>query len=445
MRRSAVFALTLLLPFNSACVIVLGDGSGPSGGSANEGAGSTSVLPEPEQWRVPPIELTPAQQRRKDEADAYIAQHVYGGRPIEKTVQGYSGDILDYIEIPPLDVPIPELPPLWENAALPEGVTLSLTEVEQYPELWGPTGATVFNRPDFWRYILEDTGATSIEDWIANYQVHGLPDEPDRLYAGLDVVAPNRGASARINQFKPAVADHSFSLIEMAVRCPATGPATEFIGLLLTVDRVNLGADAITLDGPHLRLRVEFWQNVNGNVNHSFDFGAGHFAGPDEWPFDASPMTLGEPLTPSALGGVQAETWLAWVMDTKGNWWAYYNGRPLGYYPAHLFTTLHQGACAVQYYGEVVDTTPNDGWVPTEMGSGQFATAPAGHVAWVREPKYLDMNWLVRDPQDDAFEFWAKPYQPSCYTRSSMVDLGTPWQYFLLGGPGGKDPLCKKP
>jgi len=446
MLRSAVFALTLLLPFNSACVIVLGDGSGPSGGSATEGAGPASVLPEPEQWRVPPIELTPEQQRRKDEADAYIAQHVYKGRPIEKTVQGYSGDILDYIEIPPLDVPIPELPPLWENAALPEGVTLSLTEVEQYPELWGPTDAAVFNRPDFWRYIMEDTGATSIEDWIANYQVPGLPDEPDRLYAGLSVVAPNRGASARINQFKPEVADRSFSVIEMAVRCPATGPVTEFIGLLLTVDRANLAADLLT-NNPRLRLRVEYWHDVNGKLEGSYDLGGAHFTTlyPDGTPIVAQ-AAVGEPLaTVSVPGGPQVETWLAWVMDLDGNWWAFYNGQTLGYYPADLFTTLKQGACAVQYYGKVIDRTPNDGWVPTEMGSGQFATAPAGHVAWVREPKYLDMNWLVRDPQNDGFEYWSKPYEPSCYTRSSMVDLGMPWQYFLLGGPGGTDPLCKKP
>ncbi len=132
-------------------------------------------------------------------------------------------------------------------------------------------------------------------------------------------------------------------------------------------------------------------------------------------------------------------------MDLEGNWWAFYNGRALGQYPKHLFTTLNQGACAVQYYGEVYDHDLADGWAPTEMGSGQFATAPAGHVAWMREPKYLDMNWLVTDPQDDAFERWSKPYASSCYTRSSMVDLGLPWQYFLLGGPGGKDPLCKKP
>ncbi|MRG97856.1 neprosin family prolyl endopeptidase [Polyangium spumosum] len=443
MRNMALVVVTSLLPFNGACVIVLGDGTGPSGAGGADG--KTSALPDPEEWRVPPPEFTPEQQRRKDEVDAYIAKVVYKDKPITKTVQGYSGDILDYVQMPPLGVTVPEIPALLSSTALPEGVTHALTEVEQYPELWGPTDATLFNRPDFSRYILEDTGATSIQDWITNHQVHGLPDAAYRLYAGLNVVAPNRGASARINQFKPEVADRTFSLIELAVRCPAVGDATEFIGLLLTVDRVNSGADWVT-NKQELRLRVEYYQNVNGNVTHSYDFQAAHFTEmPPEavngWPW----TTLGEVVTPSVPGGAQTEAWLAWVMDPQGSWWAFYNGRPLGHYSHELLPTLKQGACGVHYYGEVFDPKPEDGWAPTEMGSGQFATAPAGHVAWVREPKYLDMNWLVTDPQDDAFERWSKPYEPSCYTRSSMVDLGWPWQYFLLGGPGGKDPLCKKP
>jgi hypothetical protein len=93
MRSPALLVLTLLLPLNSACIIVLGDGSGPSGGSGAGGDGTASALPDPEEWRVPPVELTPEQQRRKDEADVYIAEHVYKGRPIEKTgwvIGGYS-------------------------------------------------------------------------------------------------------------------------------------------------------------------------------------------------------------------------------------------------------------------------------------------------------------------------------------------------------------------
>ena len=444
MRSPALLVLTLLLPLNSACIIVLGDGSGLSGGSGAGGDGTASALPDPEEWRVPPVELTPDQQRRKDEADVYIAEHVYKGRPIEKTVQAYSGDILDYMKVAPLNVVAPEIPPLWENAVLPDDVTLALTEVEQYPELWGPTDTTLFTRPDFSRYIMEDTGASSIEDWIANYEVHGLPDSAYRLYAGLDVVVPNHGASVRINQFKPEVAEKSISLIELAVRCPAVGEATEFIGLLLTVDRKNLGADSFTKDA-HLRLRVEYVRNVNGKLVGTYDFG-GQFEELDPETYNAWPWpTVGSVLTPSVPGGAQVETWLALVMDLEGSWWAFYNGKPLGKYPHAQLTTLNQGACAIQYYGEVYDHDPADGWAPTEMGSGQFASAPAGQVAWVREPKYLDTTWLPMDPQDDSFERWSKPYEPSCYTRSSMVDLGMPWQSFKLGGPGGKDPLCKKP
>jgi hypothetical protein len=425
--------------FNSACVIVLGDGFGPPDGSGKAGDGQTFELPEPDQWQVDPVERTPEQQRKAEEADAYIAKHVYEGRPIVKTVQTYSGDILDYMKVPPLDIPIPEIPPLLESPVLPEGVTLGLTEVEKYPEFWGPIDTTVFKRPDFSRYIMDDTGATSIEDWLENHQVHGVPDDPHRLYAGLNIAAPNRGVSARINQFHPEVADRSFSLIELAVACPAVGPAQELVGVMLTVDRVNLGGDKASPPVP--RLRVEYYSDVNGKVVGSYDKWEGHFKEELVRPTDLG-MALDEVSVP---GGPQVEYWLAIVMDPLGNWWITYNGKLLGHYPAHLFTMLNQGACRTSLYGEVYNPTPEQGRVKTEMGSGQFHTAPAGHVAWVREPKYLDMNWFVTDPKDDAFAAWSKPYEATCYSRSSMVDLGTPWQYLLLGGPGGKDPLCTTP
>ena len=79
----------------------------------------------------------------------------------------------------------------------------------------------------------------------------------------------------------------------------------------------------------------------------------------------------------------------------------------------------------------------------TEVGSGKLvADARPGEAAAVRQPKYLDLNWLLRDPQDQRMQ----PFKDECYTRSDLVDLNSPelGKQFLAGGPGGFSPLCTK-
>jgi hypothetical protein len=120
-------------------------------------------------------------------------------------------------------------------------VVLGLTEIEQIPELLDLTLiATPFLRPTFWPYILGETDATSIEDYLARYQMPGQPVAADRLYAGLSFTEPNRGVSGYVNQFRPEVEANSFSLIELTVACPADGPVQEQVGVVLSVDKVNI-------------------------------------------------------------------------------------------------------------------------------------------------------------------------------------------------------------
>ncbi|HRI72268.1 MAG TPA: neprosin family prolyl endopeptidase [Polyangium sp.] len=312
-----------------------------------------------------------------------------------------------------------------------------MTEIENHPEWWGPIGTTVFVRPDFSKYIMDPGGATSIQDWIDNYQVPGIPDDPNRLYAGLNIVQPNVGIYARVNAFKPEVEKGSFSVIELAVVCPAVGPPDEMVGILIGMDWVNYDLP------PTLDLSVERWRWVNGvrrgGYNASAGFAAQHIR----------PTDVGAPLEHfSTAGGEQREHALLLIMAPDGTWWVVYNYQTVGKFPASVFTTLNQGACRAQIYGEVYNPHPEQGWVRTEMGSGQYSSGPNGNVAWVREIRYFDNSVsFVNEPKSDDLANWSKPYYPPCYDRSPLTYQGSGGPIMYLGGPGGKHPTCaqKKP
>jgi hypothetical protein len=216
-----------LLPLVLAgCTIYLGPYDDDTGGTANQGGDVVS----PEE----------AQQAREAEAWSYTANVVYKGGEVLYSFELPSGDILDFVDRDTLPAVL-ELPALPFALELPPGVELGLTEIEQIPELLDLTLiATPFLRPTFWPYILGETDATSIEDYLARYQMPGQPVAADRLYAGLSFTEPNRGVSGYVNQFRPEVEANSFSLIELTVACPADGPVQEQVGVVLSVDKVNI-------------------------------------------------------------------------------------------------------------------------------------------------------------------------------------------------------------
>ncbi len=431
-------AFAWMMVTNVGCTVVLPEwititrGTGDGDDSADP-----PNLPAPETPRGEMSELTPEQQVKKDEADAYIRDVIYQGRPIEKTVQGYSGVIYDYMKIAPLGIDLPDLSGLLP-APPADGIQLGLTELEKYPELLGPVGTTVFTRPDFSKYIMTDTGATSVEDWVQNHQVPSIPDSAYRLYAGLNIVEPNRGVSARVNMFKPEVAQGSFSVIELVVACPAIGPATEFLGILLSVDRANAEADALTSGATPVRMHVEHWKYDNGQRTGSYDAYGGDFV-PYEERLNATGAVMDQV---SVAGGDQWEHALMLIQAPNGDWVVLYNFQYLGAYPAHNLKSLQHGACRTQVYGEVYNPHPEQGWVATEMGSGQFSGAAQGHVAWIRQIRYFDQNFFPVEPTVDDAAHWTAPYHPPCYDRQSLYFQGSAGPLMTLGGPGGKNPLC---
>jgi hypothetical protein len=285
---------------------------------------------------------------------------------------------------------------------------------------------------------MTDTGATSVQDWVQNYQVPGLPDSAYRLYAGLEMPVANRGIHARINMFQPEVVQDSMSVVQLVVRCPAEGTAEEFLGVLLSVDRANLEADQITPAPHRVRLHVEYRRLVNGKYEGSFDMGRGQFE-----PWDARLADIGGPLEHvSVAGSDQWEHALMLLMTPTGDWVVLYNYQYIGAFPATQLSLLQQGGCGAQVYGEVYNPHPEQGWVASEMGSGQFSNAPTGHVAWARQIRYFDPNYFPVEPSNDDPALWSKPYHPPCYDRQPLSFQGSAGPLMTLGGPGGKDPTC---
>lgn len=384
----------------SGCTITLG----PLDESDEREPRKTSVLPAPEQparpeqppgpEQPPPEEpvLDEAQRARQEEVERYVAEVMYHGAPIVRSIQLPSGDIVDGLDrawLPAIPYELPPLPWAPEELVLPSGVELGLSEAEAVPEFLDLVAtAAPFHRPTFWPYVLGETDAISIEDYLDRYQVAGQPTGPDRLYAGLQSLEPNRGVSAFMNQFRPEVAPGSFSLLEFAVVCPAEGPLEELIGVAISVDKVNgFGKREQPLTDGEPRLHVEYISFNNGKYQHAWDDRGGKFV--------ANPLRRASPgqIVPvSTPGGVQVEHLIAIFQAPTGDWWIAYQHELLGYYPASLFGTLHAGACRSDWYGEVYRSASapafqnQNGAIKTEMGSGEFANAGWPYAAYVRNP-----------------------------------------------------------
>ncbi len=438
----------------SGCIIQIGDGSALSGGGGGSGAGepipSAPLLPEPDNVPSDWSNLTPEQQARRDEADRYVLENLYKGYTILRTVQDPNGDIIDWIapeSMAQLPYEPPTLPWSIDQIVLPPGGELAQSELEKYPELFGPIGSTPLHRPMYWGYVLGETGATSIQDYLDNYRVSGQTGAPNRLYAGLISEVPNRGLGGFMNQFAPLVEENSFSLMEFAMDClgaPGASVEKELIGIVLSLDKRNdFWSSAANGYSKHLddlvRLHVESFRIVNGVSQGGWD--------QDSPGFVVNPYNTKYPLDSvvpvSTPGSPPVEHMAAIFQVPGGDWWVTYNGWFLGYFKASQFTMLNNGGCRASWYLEVLDIKPGTAWAQTQMGTGKFGhLASLGEAAWVRKPMYLDMNYLPLEVTVDAH---MGPEKLECYRRSDLLDMGSGLgRYFLAGGPGGFNLLCTK-
>jgi hypothetical protein len=134
--------------------------------------GSLPPLPEPAIKSTPPPKLTPEQHRRQQEVDRHWARTVCAeGWQIVATTQTPGGDIIDWVTIPGPHLEPPRPPLTKEDMKLPPGVQMGRTELELHPESRGPAGTTPITRPDFSAYVMGQTGAGSLQDYIEKHQV----------------------------------------------------------------------------------------------------------------------------------------------------------------------------------------------------------------------------------------------------------------------------------
>ena len=443
-------SIVLVAHLLSGCVIRIG----PLDDQGMNGADEPSALPAPR----PPGGGTPAPsedepalddaaQARRDEVDKYIREVIYHGATITDSYVLPSGDVVDFLDRNTLP-PTPELPelPFSLDLTVPPGVELGLSELEQIPELLAiAQTATPFTRPTFWAYILGETDATSIKDYLDRYQVGGAPSGSEHLHAGWLSKAENRGASSFINYFRPEheVEEGTFSLMEMIVACPADGDATEMIGVVISIDKVNpFQWSKQALADNQARLHVEYavpdpvtgkavyhWENADDKFHRT---GIRH--------------RVGEKVDVSEIGGKQVEHFAAIFQDWHGGWWIMYQGELLGYYEADVFTALKgldKSACRTQWYGEVARRKPSSPtpWTATEMGSGKFPDInDKSNTAYVRNPMFYDPTWIGL--KAESVPHGPMTQKPGCYNHSKFQDGPLGDRLFYVGGAGGKDPAA---
>ena len=115
-----------------------------------------------------------------------------------------------------------------------------------------------------------------------------------------------------------------------------------------------------------------------------------------------------------------------------GNWFLFYNGTQIGYYPGSVYLggQMTKYATMIEFGSESLGTTV---W-PAE-GSGQFGAAYGfGEAAYQKNLFYINTsNTSVWD------SLTYSPTSPSCYTGSPVkYSSSSGWgYYFYFGGPGG--------
>lgn len=500
----ALFAmLALVVAVVSGCVLRLDSPSGSSGGhgsgsGAGSGAGGAASvassgsggvvgdpmtgggcdLPDPEfWWRMPP-DLTPEQQARADEVCLAIsAFYKSQGYKIVVTTQGpESGDIYDWVDentVPGADA-TPPPPPPPEALVLPFGVFRQKMEVELHPEMQGPPGTIPIIRKGFWGYVSGMTDATSLSDWIKNYQVIGKvtaasrDDLIGRTHAGfLFPKLQNQGANVNINAFGANVENDALSLMEMVVGCRAlnnnnTTTMWQQVGIMANTDNLNVPSrfPSYPITGYSvLRLDAEFLTEGDAANATGHDHGGVNSFVTGFVPIKGTPYAPGSAFaaaTLSTVDGPQFESLFQIKIDDNGDWWIGHNGNWLGYYPHTLFQSaatymIKTHACEVDYYSEVgADITEigkyprYEAWTSAPMGSGHQAKDGFGKSSYFRDPTYVANDgsnlWAYPDPvKKPNTDIYIPPpdYAPKCYTSTPLMAGPAPWDlYFYVGGQG---------
>jgi Neprosin len=136
--------------------------------------------------------------------------------------------------------------------------------------------------------------------------------------------------------------------------------------------------------------------------------------------------------TYSTLGGSQYGFGLQYQWY-QGNWWLYFSGTAIGYYPGGIYSggPLNSGSAnMVEYGGEAYTAGTN--W--PQMGSGDWNTAGFGYAAYQNDIFYIDTTGAGQSSSLNPIVT-----NPACYNETIVpASQGGSWgSYIWFGGPGG--------
>jgi hypothetical protein len=457
-------ALATAAPLLSGCIDwdAWAKASRASGSSTPMSTSPDHILPQPSVWRFPRPPLDAAGQKRLLEVERFIAdQYQAAGWQIMETTQSMGGDLYDWIDVNSIEgadkEPPPTTPP--EEMQLPDGVERALTELDVDPELQRPEGTVPVRRPEFAPYVLGESEATSLEEFLTEQAVPGdASGGTDRLYAGMVAYAPNQGANANISMYGALIEDGTLSVLEMVVGCPnEKGEMWQYIGIAASRDYVN--KDFVNFGDSKLRIQVEFFTKGVKFLGPESGGWHGTRTTTDFIPYKDAPYGPGTAITAeqiSTIGGPQHDS-LFQIKWVNGDWWVGHNGYWLGHFPKKLFdkyppNMIEKKACLVQWYGEVfASSTKLDQerrpWTWTDMGSGEFAEKGWSKAAYFREPSYVSLDaagtwaWPDSDPAVVVKDIAPPQYNPGCYTKTPLQSgPAGRRRFFHLGGPGARGP-----
>jgi hypothetical protein len=254
--------------------------------------------------------------------------------------------------------------------------------------------------------------AQAPEQPVARYAPKGMPslqrggsavDATSYLYVGLrqTVGTHSAGAGATILQADPAVGVGDFhSLAEIAVESLG---AQQIVELGWTVDA-----------------------GVNGDLQpHVFAF---HWVDGQQTCYNGCGWVQVSPSRRPGMRIVPGEAHRYEIKLVGSDWWLFYDGEGMGYYPQSLWASGFKQAVLVQWFGEVAAA----GMSPcTEMGNGKVGsdTAATG---------YAELHLF--DPGGAAGPAAAIA---GALTNTALYDIGrvTPTS-FGFGGPGASAGCC---
>jgi hypothetical protein len=257
-------------------------------------------------------------------------------------------------------------------------------------------------------------------------------------HAGSSQSVTNWGMQFFMNIWSPTTNSSDHSISQMWVLNSAVTDSAE---AGWTVDPGQFGDNK-----PHLFI---YWTDngynsagVSGNAG-CYDLDCAGFVQ------TSNTVTLGGTFNAtSSPGGTQVWAEVTWAKSSAtGNWWFFYQGKPVGYIPASKYTHgMQTQADLVEFGGEVnsPNNPPGGTHTTTQMGSGKFPSTGCGQAAFQSHVQYVNTNYNTVDvtPNGNIEDTLSSCYNYSTgYEKSATCYSGTQSTfqngYFeFFGGPG---------